>query len=311
MIDLGPKVPQNWYLLGPDHALRPGLIVSHAIHDHDLIVFRSQPGALPIAMDAHCAHMGCNLEKGTIDGDRLRCPLHHRMIGPDGRFAVNRDSAMRQRTYPVRVFMDGVFVFLGDPARAHDLDRLGLAGNAVCYAGENHFPLPWQWLVANGLDIEHLSAVHDRKLLKRPILESTGNEIFAVRYLTRPMSANWSDWMMARLAPDGIQGSIKSVYGSMMLVETKVGRRETFILMSFAPKPDGGTVIRGLVGVKGRPSLANRLSARIARLLFKSFLYKDLSVLDDMKWHAPTQIDGIGDEFTQAACAFFKSLAHA
>ena len=103
-------------------------------------------------------------------------------------------------------------------------------------AGEREFPIPWQWLVANGLDIEHLSAVHDRDLLEPPVLTIDGTRELTVRYRTRPQRAGLSDRVMARLAPDGVLGTIRTLGGSMMLVEARLGRHETFILMSFAPQ---------------------------------------------------------------------------
>ena len=62
-------------------------------------------------------------------------------------------------------------------------------------------------------------------------------------------------------------------------------------------------------GAKGGTD--RRLLARIARALFKSFLYKDLAVLDRIDWHGPQQIDALGDDYMQQVCGFFRSLPHA
>ena len=307
MTALGPRVPQNWYLLGSAN-LAPGAVVSHTIDDRELVVYRSEDGGRLVCMAGHCAHMGCHLGKGTVRGERLRCPLHFRQIEADGRFSRNPDGAMRQAIYPLRVFMGGLFVFLGDPDTAPDLTGLALEGSASCYAGEYRFPLPWQWLVANGLDIEHLSSVHDRRLLEPATLTRENDRMLCVRYLTTPTSTKLSDRIMTWAARDGIHGCIRSVAGSLLLVETRIGSRETFILLSFVPQPDGGTWVRGIVGIKGKPGLINRLSVRIARMLFKAFLYKDLGVLEGMQWHEPSQIDGPGDNFTRQSCAFFREL---
>jgi hypothetical protein len=207
--------------------------------------------------------------------------------------------------------MGGVFVFLGDPGTALDLTELALEGSASCYAGEYRFALPWQWLVANGLDIEHLSSVHDRRLLEPATLTRENDRTLCVRYLTSPTAKKLSDRIMTWVAPEGIHGCIRSLSGSMLLIETRIGSREPFILMSFVPQDDGGTLVRGIVGIKGRPGLMNKLSVRVARALFKAFLYKDLGVLEKMQWHEPSQIDGPGDTFTRQSCAFFRELPSA
>jgi len=309
MNELGPVLPANWYLLGPVREFGAGSVVSRTVGSQELVIWRSADGA-PIVMRAHCVHMGCHLGGSDLQGGKLRCPLHYRLIGGDGRFASTASNPLRQPTFPAREFMDGLFVFLGDPETAGDLDRLNLVGNASCYAGEHDFPLPWQWLVANGLDIEHLSAVHDRELIERPGLEITEGRELTVRYRTRPRGTKVSDRLMMRLATDGVHGKIRSLGGSMMLVEARVGKRETFILMSFVPQQDG-TRIRGIVGLRGANTLLGQLSARIARALFKSFLYKDLHVLERIRWHEPPQVDGLGDEYMQRVCTFFRGLPDA
>ncbi len=307
MTGLGPQLPRNWYLLGPARRFAPGTVTTHAIASRELVVWRGRDGGAPVVMDAHCAHMGCHLGKAAVLGQSLRCPLHYRMIGADGGF-VGHAGTLRQARYPAREFLGGLFVFLGDPDEAWDLGALVLDGNASCHAGEHRFALPWQWLVANGLDIEHLSSVHDRRLLEPPTMTRDGNAMLRIDYRTLPMASGLSDRIMARLAGNGIHGTIRLLAGSMMLVEAEVGRRRTFILLSFLPQPGEMTLIRGIVGVKGRPGLANRLSARVAKLLFKAFLRKDLGVLDGMKWHEPAHAHSPGDGFTQAACAFFRDL---
>jgi hypothetical protein len=244
-------------------------------------------------------------------GDRLRCGLHHRLIDPDGVFAGREGSGLKQGSHPVSEYMGGLFVYVGGDPDEAPLAALGLAGNACCYAGEHRFPLPWQSLVANGFDIEHLASVHDRALQEAPTIERRSDQEFQLQYLTRPTANRLSDRVMNSLAKEGIHGSIRCLSGTMMLVESRVGRRETFILMSFCPESSGGTVIRGLVGVKGRPNLFNQIGARIARFLFKAFLHKDLHVLEGLKWHEPSDDQSLGDRSTRQLCAYFRSLQSA
>lgn len=252
--------------------------------------------------------MGCHLGKASVRGDALRCPLHFRRIGADGAFSAH--PALRQPTLPLREYLGGLFVWIGDPAARTDLAALGLDGDTACHAGEHTFDLPWQWLVANGLDIEHLSAVHDRRLLDPPTLERTAHAL-AIGYRTTPTARTLSDRIMRHLAPDGIRGNIRALSGTMMLVESRVGGRRTFILLSFLPQSGGGTLIRGIVGVRGAPTLPRRLAAHAARLLFRAFLNKDLGVLDGIDWHEPAHADSLGDRFTRQVCDWFRALPSA
>lgn len=80
------------------------------------------PGGLPVllirrggvvfAVENRCAHMGCPLAAGELDGYVLRCPCHDwRFDLRDGKFLDAPELALR--TYAVKI-KDGK-VFLGVP----------------------------------------------------------------------------------------------------------------------------------------------------------------------------------------------------
>jgi phenylpropionate dioxygenase-like ring-hydroxylating dioxygenase large terminal subunit len=308
MTGLGPELPANWYLLGRADDLRRGAVTSHKIGGREVVVWRGRESGTAAAFAAHCAHMGCHLARGDVVGDRLRCGLHHRLIGADGAFGA---SGLRQPTLPLAEYCGGLWVRLGSDEAVPPLPELGLGDVAACYAGEHRFALPWQVLVANGFDCEHLASVHERRLLAPPILEQAGASRMVLRYHTRPIGKGLSDRITALIGPDGVHGEITSSNGAMMLVRSQIGQRRNFILLSFVPTPEGGTCVRGIVGTQQPRTGWTMLQARIAARLFKAFLYKDLSVLDGLAWHEPLHEDSIGDRFTRELCDFFRRLPDA
>jgi 3-phenylpropionate/trans-cinnamate dioxygenase ferredoxin subunit len=74
-----------------------------------LPVLLIKKGGTVFALENRCAHMGCPLAAGTLDGYTLRCPCH------DWRFDV-RDGAfldapaLRLKTYPVTIQNGKVFI---------------------------------------------------------------------------------------------------------------------------------------------------------------------------------------------------------
>lgn len=305
MMPLGPAVPANWYLLGSAASLPKGTIAAHSIGAREIVLWRGRDSGTPAAFAAHCAHMGCHLARSDVVGDRLRCGLHHRLIAPDGAFGSAR---LRQPTFPVADYLGGLWVRLGAPESVPPLETLALDRFAACYAGEHHFPLPWQALVANGFDCEHLASVHERRLVAPPVLEPAGETGMVLRYHTRPIGKGLSDRITALIGPDGVHGEISARNGAMMLVRSRLGARRSFILLSFVPTATGGTRVRGIVGIERPRGLWNGLQTRIAARLFKAFLYKDLAVLEGLEWHEPAQEDSIGDRFTRQLCAYFREL---
>ncbi len=309
MSDLGPAVPANWYLLGRARDLHKGAVAVHAIGGREVVVWRGAEGGRLAAFGAHCAHMGCHLGKGQVVGDRLRCGLHHRLIDGTGAFGPG-ENALRQPTLPLAEYGGGLWVRIGEAAQVPPLATLELEGFAACYAGEHHFPLPWQVLVANGFDCEHLASVHERQLLAPPTLEPVGATSMVLRYHTQPVGRGLADRITAMIGPDGVHGEIASHNGSIMLVRSRLGARRNFILLSFVPTTAGGTIVRGIVGLERPDGLWTGLQARVAARLFKAFLYKDLAVLEGLEWHEPKRDDTLGDRYTRQLCDFFRGLPH-
>ena len=307
MSSLGPALPGNWYLLGPSSRLKPGAAQPFEVGGTPLVVWRGMSGNVQ-AFAGHCAHMGCHLGGALVVGDTLRCPLHHRLIGPDGSF--RQAGGLVQRAFQVREHLDCLFVAVGDVGSEVpvEIDRTAFS---TCYAGEHHFPLAWQVLVANGFDVEHLASVHQRRLVEPPDLTELGENRIRLRYRTRPTGRSLGDRVMGWLASDGVRGTISCFSGTTMLVESAVGRHRAFILLSFVPGSDGSTTIRGIVGVRARSKYIGWLAVRIASLLFKGFLTKDLGVLDKLEWHEPAPSPALGDQFTRQLCDYFRTLADA
>jgi len=114
---------------------------------------------------------------------------------------------------------------------------------------------------------------------------------------------------MKWISNDEIRTSITCVGGSMMLVESRVGRHRTFVILSMCPDAVGGSTVRAVVGVLGAPDrIAARMSARLAAWLFYAFLKKDVGILDQMAWHEPEVELTQGDGFMRRLCDFFRGL---
>jgi aminopyrrolnitrin oxygenase len=310
--DLGPALPRNWYCLGPSQHVRTGQVATHTVGDRAIVLWRDAAGGRLTAFAAQCAHMGCHLGSACVRGAHLECALHRRRIDASGQFLRGPDATyagLVQAAFPVQEYLGAIFVHTS--ATVEPLAPLDPAEYTTRYAGEIRFPLPWQPVVANGFDVDHLASVHDRELLESPTITQRSVTEFQLQYRTRPVIRTLGDRVMSWLATDGIRGSIKAFAGTMMLVESDVGQRRTFILMSFVPDGSGGTIIRSTVGVRGRGPVQGHLAAMVARALFRAFLRKDIGVLAALRWHEPRQAHTIGDRFTHQFCEYLRGLPHA
>lgn len=312
-----PYCPANWYMLAFSRDLTPGKILTRSLGSQDLVLFRGEKTGAVTAFDSHCSHMGCHLKHGTVVGDGLQCALHHRVIAPSGHF-VKRDGSphegLKQGRFAVREEYGSIFVYAGREV-AHDLpvpQIYAMGEVSLSPMKEQTLPLPWWTFIANGMDIEHLQAVHDRRLLDEPSLKILNESSARLNYRSMPTGSGIGDKIMTWLATDGVHGQITCIGGTMMLVESKVGKNHAFILLSLTPHGDNSTTLRGLVGVQTRGNrLLGPIKARISAWLFESFLNKDIGVLDAMQLHAPNNENSQGDGFTRQLFAFLRALPDA
>ncbi len=309
--------PPNWYLLALSRDLNRGAVVTSRLAGREIVLFRGSDTGIVTAFESHCAHMGCHLKHGTVVGDGLQCALHHRVITPSGHFTKPDGSiyaGLRQRRLPVRETFGGIFVCNGAEAECPfpAPEICGLGDIAVAPMRGQTLPLPWSTFIANGMDVEHLQSVHDRRLLEPPVFEMIDEKSVRVSYRSVPTGRSLGDRVMTWLAKDGVHGRITCIGGTMMLVESRAGNNCAFILLSMVPEGDGTTTLRGLVGVPSRGGkLAGALRARVSAWLFHAFLSKDIGVLDAMKLHAPYHENSQGDGFTRQLFAFLSELPNA
>jgi nitrite reductase/ring-hydroxylating ferredoxin subunit len=305
--------PSSWYLACPAAELKTGQVKSIAIGGRELVLFRDA-GGIAHAVAAHCVHMGCHLKHGTVIGDRLRCPLHFRQFDGAGRCRAvpggKAESAPSQPVYPLLEQFGGLFVFVGrGPAfpfpAPHDLPP---EAYATLVTESFDFPLPWYALIANGCDLDHLQTVHLRRLKEPPVVGPRPPHRFQVRYRTRVTGTRLADRVMRWLSGDDIRAAITCFGGSLMLVESTIKSRRSFLLLSMRPS-ENGTSVRCVTGLpRGRNAGLDRLAVRLSAWLFLSFLKRDVNILEGQRLHRPVQLITDGDRYVSQLFDYFEAL---
>ena len=312
--NVGPACPRNWYLLAQARELERGAILTRSLGAIEVVLFRGRDNGRIVAFAAHCAHAGCHLQHGKVVGDALRCALHHRVIRADGKFVAKDGGVLAsspQTCFPVAERFGCIFVFAGASATFElPVPEIGAAGLiATRSLPAQSFPLTWSTLISNGMDIDHLQAVHDRAMREPPTLRQIDAHRLRLDYCAAVTGRHLSDHVMKWIANDEIRTSITCIGGSMMLVESRVGRRRTFVLLSMCPDAQAGSTVRAVVGVAGAPDrLGTQIAVRLAAWLFHAFLQKDVGILQQMDWHEPEVELTQGDGLTRRLCDFFRSL---
>lgn len=312
-----PTWPVGWYLVARSRDVRAGRSIARTLAGRDLVVFRGCSGRLA-ATDAHCPHMGTHLRHGRVVGDVVVCPMHHWKIAASGdvHTADGRHCGEIQ-TWLVEERCGLVYVWLGspDPDQPSTPGPLPVPDDVDDFRWRSGGPVevdnPWHALIVSAYDMDHLAAVHNRKLVSGPEIETLDDGRLRLSYVSLVDGGGLVDRVMARLGRDGI--SVKmTCAGPNFVVETTMGGRRTCAILGLLPVgPDDETGVPrsvhayGSFGVTGDRWM-KALQLRIASWLFLGFLRKDFAIIEDIRLRTQVRDAGV-----RAMCAFLAGLPDA
>lgn len=282
---------QAWFLVCYSAEVRAGQAVARDFLGRPIVLFRGAAGSVA-ALDAHCSHMGAHLGRGSVAGDCLRCPLHHWEY--DGQGVCRRvpgagqiPQSARQTAYAVAERYGGVFVFNG-PQPLFEPPNFSVASEGeLCVTAGRAVSLRCSWLAvaANGFDMQHLQTVHERALREPPRVEVPESHCFQLHYVSRVVGNSAVDRTMRRLARDRIAVTMTCWGGTVVMIESDLGRTRSALLLGLLPGADG-VQVRPIFGVyKSKNAGADRLRVAVARWLFSDFLARDVAIMDEMRFN--------------------------
>jgi nitrite reductase/ring-hydroxylating ferredoxin subunit len=288
-----PAYPAAWYLLCDARALR-GRPLSREMLGKTLVAFRTAGGRLTV-LDGRCAHLGADLGRGCVTGEAIRCPFHHWEYGPDGRCTHIPNAAAipdfaRQRSYPAVERHGHVFFFNGpeplfplpffSDCRPEDF----VAGWPFRFVAQ----CSWFMLAANGFDVAHFQAVHDRTLLGPGVVDCPAPLARRMRYRARVTGRSVFDRLLRWAAGDTVDVSITSWGGPLILVTGFFRRARSYILIATHPLPAEQTQVEVLVFAPRGGALTaplRPLGLWLRRLFTRAFMQDDIDRLGGIRYN--------------------------
>jgi nitrite reductase/ring-hydroxylating ferredoxin subunit len=137
----------------------------------DLVVFRDGRGEIGV-LELHCSHRGASLEFGVIGERGIRCFYHGWLYDTDGTVLETPAGAplcnagkICHGAYPVHVFHDLIFIYMGPPALKPPFPMLDVYDHpdlTVEPALERTGVMECNWLQIqeNGMDPAHTAFLH-------------------------------------------------------------------------------------------------------------------------------------------------------
>jgi nitrite reductase/ring-hydroxylating ferredoxin subunit len=282
-----PDWPTSWYVFCASHELGHKPLARRAF-GRELVAFRAPDGQVGVLL-GQCVHMGARLAEGQVVGDCLRCPFHHWEFDTHGhcrRIPATTDipAFARQVAFPAVERYGGVFFFNGaepvfplpffDDCQPEEL--------ATAPPFTLVLDCPWYMVGANGVDVQHFRATHDRELVGLPRISYPVP--FAHQAVTqfRVAGRGWRDWLTRRVAGSTVQMDVTDWAGTMFFVRAKFRRTRTFGMVALLPVETSRTLIYVWTSVRRSRSLAGRLcwdpcNARVRRYFIRKFLEPDIA----------------------------------
>ena len=289
-----PSVPASWFHLcgSGDLKISPVYI---ELCGRAFVGYRTQSGRV-VVLAGRCAHLGAHLGHGTVNGERLVCPLHGWEYGPDGACEKipaedNIPRFARQCSYPVEERGGHVFFFNRQHARFALPFFEGMTPDQLLPAKpfELVAETPWYFIGANGFDIQHFRMAHDRTLLGAPEVSSPSP--FARRVVAKfeVSGDSYQDKLTRCFAGPRVTMDVTVWGGSLILVRAQFARTTSFGILNVLPIDSQRTRGRVIVWVKRSQGTFGRLlldpvNASIRRLMIQMFLRSDLPRIAGLRY---------------------------
>jgi aminopyrrolnitrin oxygenase len=269
--------------------------------DREFVAFVSASGT-PAVLDGRCVHMGAQLSRGCVVGEHLQCPFHQWEFAQDGRCA--KIPAMdvipalaRQRAYPT-VERDGHVFFFNDAEPAFECPFFDVAPGALCAARPFVFDLavPWYLVGANGFDLQHFRAAHDRTLVGTPQVSEQGPFCRTIRATFRVTGNSLRDRLTRLASGEEVTMTIRSWCGALIFVTAEFARTTSYGMVSIMPTGPGHSRVTTTIWVKHRAGAIGRavldpVDLHIRRSFIRAFLQGDADRSPGIRYTPGTLID--------------------
>jgi len=306
--------PKSWYPLCCSSELKPRQVIKREAFGASLAVFRTAGGRVG-AVQSECAHMGADLSRGRVAGERLQCPLHEWEYGLEGvcehiPASATVPARARQMSLICKEQYGIVFGFLGGKP-TFDIPLFENSDHDI-YSSPYvmDFDTPYQVLAANSFDSQHFITVHHRRLLEPPSLSSFSPHHFGVDFRAQVEGNHFHDHLLRRMGVDIVELSAHCWGGNNILAYN--ARTNARILFTILPVTDKKTRVY-ILNVMPKKT-ASQLPRQLRRVILAAmhqltiaFLKSDIVVMRDLQFKLGVLLRDADHVFIQWV-KYWKSL---
>ncbi|AUX41166.1 (2Fe-2S)-binding protein [Sorangium cellulosum] len=233
-----PVYHLGWYPLALSSELKSDAPLGRDFLGGRVVLYRDAAGS-PVVQSAYCPHLGADLSVGDVVDGQIRCAFHHWCFDTAGKCVrIPTEGKIppgaRIFTYPSAEAWGLVWAFTGEKP-LFELPCVPRAEEGdLIYRTQSNGVVPYEpWLpVTNGLDFQHLRALHDIPIVEPDMIQVREHNIEYT--ITEP----------AKQRHGLITGT-----NTFSLYRNDNGR-ESFVLFSGTPLRPGETLVFSVVAVR-------------------------------------------------------------
>ena len=282
--------PEAWYPLCLSSELPRGKARRVAAFDSQLILFRAKNGQAGI-VSRYCPHMGTDLTRGEVIGNRLRCPFHQRSYNTEGKLEDAPDYKVLPKncdlaTLPVHEYLGIVFVFLGEKP-TFDFPKCSRVKKNLYYSGclTRTLRTPYHALIFNGFDIHHLRCIHNREVKEAPVLSNDSIHHFAAEFTMEIAVGKFYD-VLLKLCKAEYSPVRLDCWGGNLIIITNDRTRDNVLIASYPVNKNLSRIFIVAVSEKENgffKSWKQRILLKITAHFGLAFLKPDEEIIADMR----------------------------
>jgi len=177
---------EGWYPITACTELKTSQVKSFLIFKQRIVVFRGDDGVVR-ALDAFCPHMGADLGNGRVINNEIQCYFHQWKFSEKGLLTdvpcqSHLPKGVKVNSYPVEEKFGFIWVYSASEAPYPVPNPPGFASSeehlAATHLKEAVLYAHHHVMMANGIDLQHFSAVHNLDVEFNFEVEDTNGHVF-------------------------------------------------------------------------------------------------------------------------------------
>lgn len=283
--------PKAWYPLALSSALKRGRLLRQVAFGVPLVLYRSRQGRVG-AMTSTCVHMGADLSRGKVSGERLQCPMHGWEFNASGGcehipMASEIPNRAKQSALVIEERNGIVFGFLGGEPDVPLPDFPAGAYHQTSRITVMDFDTPYQVLASNSYDAQHFSTVHHRPLMGTPKVFINSPHHYGLNFRASVGGEGYNDRLLRAIGVREVE-LVADCYGGNIIVATS-DRTSTYIMFATLPVTETSSrifVLNAITQTRARkiPALLRPVLMEVTHRLTLAFLRHDIAIVNGLQF---------------------------